>query len=81
MIAGDHVLTPKMVGMVLIGFAAAIAAELLASGGYELIDWEAAWAGNTTSIIIGIIVAAIIALIVIGMIRGRAVKNAETKQA
>ena len=81
MIAGDYVLTPKMVGMVLIGFAAAIAAELLASGGYELIDWEAAWAGNTTSIIIGIIVAAIIALIVIGMIRGRAVKNAETKQA
>ncbi len=81
MIAGDHVLTPKMVGMVLIGFAAAIASELLASGGYELIDWEAAWAGNTTSIIIGIIVAAIIALIVIGMIRGRAVKNAETKQA
>ena len=81
MIAGDHVLTPKMVGMVLIGFAAAITSELLASGGYELIDWEAAWAGNTTSIIIGIIVAAIIALIVIGMIRGRAVKNAETKQA
>ncbi|HJB86588.1 cell division protein FtsQ [Mordavella massiliensis] len=81
MIAGDYVLTPKMVGMVLIGFAAAIASELLASGGYELIDWEAAWAGNTTSIIIGIIVAAIIALIVIGMIRGRAVKNAETKQA
>ena len=81
MIAGDHMLTPKMVGMVLIGFAAAIASELLASGGYELIDWEAAWAGNTTSIIIGIIVAAIIALIVIGMIRGRAVKNAETKQA
>ena len=81
MIAGDHVLTPKMVGMVLIGFAAAIASELLASGGYELIDWEAAWAGNTTSIIIGIIVAAIIALIVIGMIRGRAVKNAEMKQA
>ncbi len=81
MIAGDYVLTPKMVGMVLIGFAAAIASELLASGGYELIDWEAAWAGNTTSIIIGIIVAAIIALIVIGMIRGRSVKNAETKQA
>lgn len=81
MIAGDYVLTPKMVGMVLIGFAAAIASELLASGGYELIDWEAAWAGNTTSIIIGIIVAAIIALIVIGMIRGRAVKNAEAKQA
>ena len=81
MIAGDYVLTPKMVGMVLIGFAVAIASELLASGGYELIDWEAAWAGNTTSIIIGIIVAAIIALIVIGMIRGRAVKNAETKQA
>ena len=81
MIAGDYVLTPKMVGMVLIGFAAAIASELLASGGYELIDWEAAWTGNTTSIIIGIIVAAIIALIVIGMIRGRAVKNAETKQA
>ena len=81
MIAGDYVLTPKMVGMVLIGFAAAIASELLASGGYELIDWEAAWAGNTTSIIIVFIEGAIIALIVVGLIRARAVINAVTKQA
>ena len=62
----------------IIGFAVAITAELLASGGYELIDWEAAWAGSGTAIIIALITAAVIALIVIGVIRGRAGRMKET---
>lgn len=76
MLHGDTALTPKMVILSLAGFGAAIVAELLASGGYELIDWEADWAGSMGTIVIGMIVAAVIALTVIGMIRNRA-RNAQ----
>lgn len=71
-------LPAKGVIISIIGFAVAITAELLASGGYELIDWEAAWAGSGTAIIIALITAAVIALIVIGVIRGRAGRMKET---
>lgn len=54
-----------------IGFAAAAGAELLASGGYELIDWEAAWAESTAALVTAIIIAAAAVLIVIGVIRSR----------
>lgn len=60
------------------GFGAAIAAELLASGGYELIDWEAAWAGSGSAMIIALIAAAVLALVVISVIRGRAARVKET---
>ena len=70
--SGENSLSPKIIIMSIIGFAAAIVAELLASGGYELIDWEAAWAGSTTNIIIAIIIAAVVALVAIGVIRNRA---------
>ncbi len=76
MLHGDSALTPKMVILSLAGFGAAIVAELLASGGYELIDWEADWAGSMGAIVIGMVVAAVIALTVIGMIRNRA-RNAQ----
>ena len=76
MLHGDTALTPKMVILSLAGFGAAIVAELLASGGYELIDWEADWAGSMGAIVIGMAVAAVIALTVIGMIRNRA-RNAQ----
>ena len=66
------VLPAKTILICIVAFAAAIAAELLASGGYELIDWEAAWAGSTASIIIAIIIAAVVSLVVIGVIRNRA---------
>ena len=71
----DNVVTPKVVILCLVGFAAAIVSQLLAKGGFELIDWEAAWAGNTTSIIIAMIVAAIIILIAAGVIRNRAAQE------
>lgn len=68
----------KGVVLSIVGFAAAIAAELLASGGYELIDWEAAWAESSSAIIVAIIVAAVIALITIGVIRSKAASSKET---
>lgn len=73
---GDTVLTPKMAILSLTGFGAAIVAELLASGGYELIDWEAEWSGSMGAIVIGMILAALVALTAIGMIRSRA-RNTE----
>lgn len=68
----------KGIVLCIVGFAAAIGAELLASGGYELIDWEADWAGSGSAIIIAIIVAAVLALVVIGVIRNRASRSGET---
>ena len=65
-------LSAKSIVLCLVGFAAAIVAQLLAKGGYALIDWEAAWAESTTAIIIAIIAAAVVALIVISVIRSRA---------
>ena len=74
------VLPAKTILICIAAFAAAIAAELLASGGYELIDWEAAWAGSTANIIIAIIIAAVVSLIVIGVIRSRAAQRNEAGQ-
>ena len=74
----ENVISPKVVVLSIAGFAAAIGAELLASGGYELIDWEAAWAESTGAFITAIIVAAVVLLIAVGVIRNRAAgsKNA-----
>lgn len=73
------VFTPKNIALILAGFAAAIGAELLASGGYELIDWEADWAGNSTSIIVGIIVALAVTVVAAGLIRSRAGRKASAE--
>ena len=73
------VFTPKKIAQILAGIAAAIGAELLASGGYELIDWEADWAGNSTSIIVGFIVALAVTAVAAGLIRSRAGRKASAE--
>ena len=70
-------LSAKSIVLCLVGFVVAIVAQLLAKGGYALIDWEAAWAESSTAIIVAIIAAAVVALIVIGVIRSRA-KNGQS---
>ncbi len=45
-----------------VAFGCAIGAELLASSGMELIDWEASWAESGTAVAVGMIVAAVIAI-------------------
>ena len=74
-LGGENALSPKVIILSIVGFAVAIAAELLASGGYELIDWEAAWAESTGALVTAMIVAAAVALIVIGVIRSRAANS------
>ncbi len=60
--------TLKMGIIAIIGFAVAVGSEFLAESGMSLIDWEAEWSENTTSLIIGIAVAAIIAIISITLL-------------
>lgn len=55
-----------------IAFLCAVCAEMLASSGFELIDWEASWAESGTAMAVGMIVAAVVALAVLMVMRGKA---------
>ena len=61
----------------LAAFALAVGAEMLATSGMSLIDWEADWAGNSTSLAIGIAVAAVVAIVVLGVMK----KSAQRERA
>lgn len=63
--------------MCAVGFVCAIVAELVATAGMSLIDWEAEWAESGTAMAVGMIVAAVIAIIALLVIK----KNAEKKAA
>ena len=62
----------KTIVVCLAFFACAAAAELLASSGMELIDWEASWAESGTAMAVGIAAAAILALAVLAVLKKRA---------
>lgn len=70
---------PALSGKTLAGcavaFVCAVAAEMLATSGLELIDWEASWAESGTSFAVGMIVAAVLALAVLVVMK----KKAEAK--
>lgn len=48
-----------------IGFVCAVVAELAATAGMSLIEWEADWAESGTAVAVGMVVAAVIAIAVI----------------
>lgn len=74
----EAVFSPKVLILSVIGFAAAIGAEFLAESGFELIDWEAEWAESTGAMTVGIIVAAVVAVIVFCWMRRNAqIRNAQ----
>ena len=58
-------LSPKAILVCVIGFACAIAAELAATAGMSLIDWEAEWAESGTALAVGMVAAAALAVIVL----------------
>ena len=70
---------PALSGKTLAGcavaFVCAIVAEMLATSGLELIDWEASWAESGTSFAVGMIVAAVMVLAVLVVMK----KKAEAK--
>ena len=70
-------ISPKALIVCAVGFVCAIVAELAATAGMSLIDWEAEWAESGTALAVGMIVAAAVAIIALLVIK----KNAEKKAA
>ncbi|MFA9378609.1 MAG: hypothetical protein ACERKZ_17985 [Lachnotalea sp.] len=71
-LGNDGIFTPKVIFMTLLGFGVAIASAILSKGGYKLIDWEADWAKSSGAIVIGSIVAIVIATITLVQMKKRA---------
>ena len=63
----------------LVAFAVAVCAEMLAESGMSLIDWEADWAGSGTALAAGMIVAAVVAVIVLAVMKKRAESSDATQ--
>ncbi len=59
-----------------IAFLGAIAAEFLAESGFELVSWEADWAESTGAMAVGMLIAAVAAVVVLVIMK----KNAERAQ-
>ena len=62
----------KVILVCLGAFAVAVAAEMLATSGLSLIDWEASWAESGTAVAAGIVVAAVVAVVVISVMKKKA---------
>ena len=72
-------ISPKALIVCAVGFVAAIAAELAATAGMSLVDWEAEWAGNGTALALGMVAAAVIAIAALLVIKRDAEKKAAVK--
>ena len=70
-------MSPKALIVCAVGFVAAIAAELAATAGMSLVDWEAEWAESGTALAVGMVAAAAVAIIALLVIK----KNAGKKSA
>ena len=70
-------ISPKALIVCAVGFACAIVAELAATAGMSLIDWEAEWAESGTALAVGMVAAAVVAIIALLVIK----KNAGKKSA
>lgn len=70
-------INPKTIAVCVLGFVCAIVAELAATVGLSLIDWEAEWAESGTAVAVGMVVAAVIAIAVLVVMK----KNSERKAA
>ena len=72
-------ISPKALIVCAVGFVCAIAAELAATAGMSLIDWEAEWAGNGTALALGMVAAAVIAIAALLIIKRNVEKKAAVK--
>ena len=70
-------ISPKALIVCAVGFVCAIVAELAATAGMSLIDWEAEWAESGTALAVGMVAAAVVAIIALLVIK----KNAGKKSA
>ncbi len=62
-------ISPKAVVLCVVFFVCAIAAEMLATSGFELIDWEAGWAESGTAFAAAMIAAAAVLLAALLVLR------------
>ena len=69
-------ISPKALAVCAVGFVCAIVAELAATAGMSLIDWEAEWAESGTSLAVGMVAAAAVAIIALLVIKKNAGKKA-----
>ena len=67
---------PKALIVCAVGFVCAIVAELAATAGMSLIDWEAEWAESGTALAVGMVAAAAVAIIALLVIKKNAGKKA-----
>ncbi len=58
-------LNPKAWAVCALGFACAVAAEMAATAGMSLVDWEAEWAESGTAMAVGMAAAAALAVLVL----------------
>lgn len=68
-------LNPKAVLACVIGFICAIAAELTATAGMSLVDWEAEWAESGTAMAVGMVVAAVLCIAVLLVMKKNSERN------
>lgn len=69
-------ISPKALIACAVGFVCAIVAELAATAGMSLIDWEAEWAESGTAMAVGMVAAAVVAIIALLVIKKNAGKKA-----
>ena len=69
-------ISPKALAVCAVGFVCAIVAELAATAGMSLIDWEAEWAESGTALAVGMVAAATVAIIALLVIKKNAGKKA-----
>lgn len=70
-------INPKVLIVCVIGFGCAVAAELAATAGMSLIDWEAQWAESGTAMAVGMVVAAMAVVVVLLVMKRHAKKFAK----
>ena len=69
-------LNPKAIVACVNGFVCAVAAELAATAGMSLVEWEAAWAESGTAMAVGMVVAAALCLVVVLVMKKNSERNA-----
>ena len=70
-------LSPKAIAVCAVGFVCAVVAELAATAGMSLIDWEAQWAESGTAMAAGMAAAAALAAVILLVMK----KNGERNMA
>ncbi len=68
-------LNPKVLAGCAVGFFCAVAAEMAATAGMSLIDWEAEWAESGTAMAVGMVAAAAVAVAALLVIKKNRERN------